>query len=87
MQKWRANVAMHIDKTAQKRIERDRERERKERRKLCHGERTHRQRHDTSRAAGGALAWQLVQKSGWRRRHVACDDGRGRKREVRGRHD
>jgi Fe-S cluster assembly scaffold protein SufB len=27
MQKWRANVALHLDKTAQKRIERERERE------------------------------------------------------------
>jgi hypothetical protein len=32
MQKWRANVALHLDKTAQKRIERERarEKERKE---------------------------------------------------------
>jgi hypothetical protein len=42
MQKWRANVALHLDKTAQKRIEREREKERKERRKLCQGERTQR---------------------------------------------
>jgi hypothetical protein len=55
MQKWRANVALHLDKTAQKRIsrERAREKERKERRKLCHGERTQR---DTT---------QVVQQEHW----------------------
>jgi hypothetical protein len=52
MQKWRANVALHMDKTAQKRIER--ERKKKERRKLCHGERT--QRGDTT---------QVVQQEHW----------------------
>jgi hypothetical protein len=84
MQKWRADVALHLDKTAQKRIEREKERERKERRKLCHGERTHRD--TTHKSCSRSIGMAAKAKSGWRRRHVACDDRRGRE-VVRGRHD
>ncbi len=79
MQKWRANVALHLDKTAQKRIsrERAREKERKERRKLCHGERT--QRDTTQVVQQEHWHGSQCKKSGWRR-HVACDDERREER-------